>query len=69
MSEEVLPAGPSQIIQQVKFAYYQLGKAFYKQTKKQAYVWKSLNLSNKTDELKQIRGIFPKNLLNDLTTY
>ena len=27
---------------------------------------KSLNLSNKTDELKQMDGIFPKTFLNDL---
>ena len=26
----------------------------------------SLDLSNKTDELKQIEGIFPQNLMNDL---
>ena len=69
MAEQTLPAGPTQIIQQVKFACYELGKAFDKQTKKQVYALKSLNLSNKTDELKQIKGIFPKNLLNDLTTY
>ena len=60
MAEETLPAGPTQIIQQVKFACYELGKAFDKQTKKQVYALKSLNLSNKTDELKQIKGIFPK---------
>ena len=69
MAEEILPAGPTQIIQQVKLACYELGKAFDKQTKKHVYALKSLNLSNKTDELKQIKGIFPKNLFNDLTTY
>ena len=37
-----------------------------KQAEKQADALKSLNLSNKTDELKWIEGIFPKNLLNNL---
>ena len=31
-----------------------------KQTEKQVDALKFLNLSNKTDELKQIEGIFPK---------
>ena len=29
----------------------------------------SLNIPNKTDELKEIQAIFPKNLLNDLIIY
>ena len=37
-----------------------------KQTEKQADALKSLNLSNKINELKQIEGIFPKILLNYL---
>ena len=40
-----------------------------KKTQKEVDALKSLNVSNKIDELKQIQGIFPKNLLNDLTTY
>ena len=32
MGEEILPSGPSQIIQQAKFIYSHLGKAFEKQT-------------------------------------
>ena len=34
--------------------------------KKQVKVLKSLNLSNKIDELKRIESIFPKKQLNDL---
>ena len=56
----MLPSGQSQIRQQAKFTYSPLGKSFEKQTEKQVDALKSLNLSNKTDELKQIEGIFPK---------
>ena len=45
---------------------FPLGNTFEKQTKKQADALKSLNLSNKRSELKQIESIFLKNLLNDL---
>ena len=37
-----------------------------KKTKKQVDPLKSLNLSNKIDELKQIESIFPQNQMNDL---
>ena len=40
-----------------------------KQTEKQADALKALNLFNKTNELKQIEVIFPKNLLNYLIFY
>ena len=41
-----------------------------KQTGKQTDTLNSQNLSNKTDELKQIESIFQKKtLLNDLTIY
>ena len=40
-----------------------------KNTEKQVDPLNSLNLSYKTNELKQIEHIFRKNLLNDLTTY
>ena len=43
-----------------------MGKAFEKQTKEQVKAIKDLNISDKTDELKQIDGIFPQNVLNDL---
>ena len=55
-----------QIIEQAKFPYYPLGKAFEKQTEKQAGALKFVDLSNKKYELKQIEGIFPQNLMNDL---
>ena len=41
-------------------------KGFRKTNKKQIDALKSLNFSHKTDELKQIESIFPKNDLNDL---
>ena len=41
-----------------------LGKAIEKQTEKQIGVLKFLNASNKKHELKQIKGIFPQNLVN-----
>ena len=49
---------------EAKFAISPLGKAFEKQTEKQVGALKSLGLSNKKDELKQIEGIFPQNLMN-----
>ena len=52
-----------QIREPAKFAYSPLGKAFEKQTEKQAGAIKSLNPSNKS---KQIEGIFPQNLMNGL---
>ena len=61
--EEILPSNQRQIIEQAKFAYAPLGKAFEKQTEKQVGAIKSLDLSNK---LKQTEGIFPQNLMNDL---
>ena len=41
-------------------------KAFEKQAKEQVKPIKDLNVSGKTNELKQIERIFPRNLLNDL---
>ena len=41
-------------------------KAFKEQTKEQVKAIKDLNISDKTNELKQLEGIFPQNLLNDL---
>ena len=61
--EEILPSNQRQIIEQAKFAYFPLGKAFEKQTEKQVDAIKSLDLSNK---LKRIEGTFPQNLMNDL---
>ena len=50
--EEIMPSNQRQIIKQAKFAYSSLGKAFEKQITKKVGVIKSLDLSNKTDELK-----------------
>ena len=43
----------------IKFKYSPLGKASEKQRRKQVDASKSLNFSNKIDELKQIESIFP----------
>ena len=64
--EEILPSNQRQIIEQDKFAYFSVGKAFEKQTGKQVGAIKSLDLSHKKDELKQIERIFPQSLMNDL---
>ena len=49
-----------QIVEQAKFTYSPLGKALEKQTEKQVGALRSLDVSNKKGELKQIEGIFPK---------
>ena len=64
--EEILPSNQRQIIEQDKFAYFFVGKSFEKQTGKQVGAIKSLDLSHKKDELKQIERIFPQSLMNDL---
>ena len=56
-------------MQQAQFTYSPLGKAFEKQTEKQADALTSQNLSNKTNEFKEMEGIFSKYLLNNLTTF
>ena len=61
-SEEILPYNQRQIIEQAKFAYSPLGKAFEEQTEKQVDAT-SLDPSNK---LKQIEAIFQQNLINGL---
>ena len=43
-----------------------LEKDLEKQTKKLVGALKSLGISNKKDEYKQIEGIFPKNILHDM---
>ena len=55
-----------QKIEQAKFAFSPLGKAFEKQTQKQVDAIKSLDISGKKDELKQIENIFSENLMNEL---
>ena len=61
--EEILHSNQRQILEQAKFAYSPLGKAFEKQTKKQVGAIKSLDPSNK---LKRIEDILPQTLMNDL---
>ena len=58
--EERLPSNRRQIIEQAKFTYSPLGKALEKQVEKQVGVLKSLNFSNKTNELKRNRGYISK---------
>ena len=64
--EDILSSNERQVIEQAKFSYSPLGKAFERQTKKQFRTLKYLDLFNKKYELKQIEGIFPKNMLNNL---
>ena len=52
--EEILPSNQKQIMEQAKFVYSPLGEPFERQTEKQVGAIKSLDLSNKKDELKQI---------------
>ena len=54
------------MIEHARFTYSLLEKILENQTKKQVKVLKSLNFSNKIDELKRIESIFPKKQLNDL---
>ena len=63
--EEILPSNQKQIIEQIKCTYSPLGRAFKEQTKDQVKAIKNLNICSKTNGLKQIEGIFPRNLLND----
>ena len=67
--EEVLPSNQQQIIEQAKFTYSPLGKAFEKQTKaiedqgeKQINALKSLKSSDK--QLPSIKDFIPKERLN-----
>ena len=66
--EDILPSNQQQIIEQVKFAYSPLGKAFEKQIKtiedqgkKQV---ESLNTLNSNNQL-TIEDVIPKNALNN----
>ena len=55
-----MPSNQRQITEQAKFGYSPLGKAFEKQTETRVGALKSLDLSNKKDELKKLRGYFYK---------
>ena len=67
--DEILPSNEEQIIEQAKFTYCTLGKAFEKQTKtienqgkKQVDALKDLKLKGQTNP---IEGIFPKDHESD----
>ena len=53
-------------MEQCKCTYSPLGGVFKEQKKEQVKAIKDLNIPDKTNELKQIGGIFPQNVLNDL---
>ena len=61
--EKILPYNERQIIEQVKFEYSPLGKAFEKHIEKHVGAIKSLDPFHK---LKQIEDIFSQKLMNDL---
>ena len=63
----ILLSNQNQMLQQAKFRYCLSGKAFEKQTIIKL-VCQSLNLSNKIDELNQIKNLFLQNQLNDFIT-
>ena len=62
--EGILPSNQKQIIEQAKFTYSPLGKAFEKQIKRIEYRGakpvKALEDLNLKDQPKSIEGIFPK---------
>ena len=64
--EEILPSSQKQIMEQSKFPNSPLGRVFKEQRKEQVKAIKDLNIPDNTNELKQIGGIFPQNVLNDL---
>ena len=68
--EEILPSDQSRIIEQAKFTYSPLGKAFEKQIKttedqgiKQVETLKALK-PEENQELEPIEGLFPKKIGN-----
>ena len=63
----MLPSNRRQIIEQARFTNSPLGQLWKRKLKVDAL--KSLNLSNKPNELGQIEGIFQKHLLNDQIIY
>ena len=70
--EEILPSNQQQIIEQAKFTYSPLGKAFEKQTKtiedqgeKQIKAIQDNNKQLANIQGVTIKNIFPENMLND----
>ena len=64
--EKIFTSNQKQIIEQAKFTYSPLWKAFEKQTKEQVQAVKDLNVFYKKNELKWIENIFPQNILDDM---
>ena len=71
--EEILPSDQKRVIEQAKFAYSPLGKAFEKLTKtiedqgvKQVEALKALK-PVENQELESFEGLFPKHMRNDET--
>ena len=67
--EEILPSDQSRIIEQAKFSYSPLGKAFEKQIKtiedqeiKQVEALKALKSEENKQDIKSIEGIFQKDM-------
>ena len=67
--EEILPSNQSRIIEQVKFTYSLLGKAFEKQIETieeqgitQVEALKALKLEKNKEDIKSIEGIFLKDI-------
>ena len=58
-----------QLIEKANSSYFLLGKTFEKQAGKQVGSSKSLGPSNKRGERKQIEGIFPQDLMDDLICF
>ena len=65
---EILPSDQSRIIEQAKFTYSSLGRAFEKQIKTiedQGKVEVLKALKPKNQELESIKGFFPKKVINN----
>ena len=67
--EEILPSDQSRIIEQAKFTYSPLAKAFEKQIKtiedqgiKQVEALKALKPEEKKEDIKSVEGVFPKDM-------
>ena len=67
--EEILPSDQSRIIEQAKFTYSPLGKAFEKQIKtiedqgiKQIEALKALKPEENKEDIKSVEGLFPKRM-------
>ena len=64
--EEILPSNQRQKKEQAEFVHSPIGKAVERQTANQIDAIKSLKPSNKKNESKQIKNVFPQNLMDHL---